>query len=284
MHGAQAGIGQRQSAEQARHGHLRPGFPNPLIRARQGARGAAHAFHAEEIGHGVGARGDVGFDQLRQRVEAGGGGDGGGQVERQFGVHHGQARQHQGTAQAGLHAVFRGGQHGVARHLRARPRGGRDGDEGHGRTHERLPFADNLQVIQRIAAVGEERGDGFAGIDGAAAAEGDDHAAAGVARQPDAFAHQIDGRLGGGFEPGAGKTGDRRGALARAPRDHQRAPAELLHRGRHFAHHSGPEQDAAGGGEFEAHHQPSSPGKTFENFTPARGSAIMGATASRQVW
>jgi hypothetical protein len=38
-----------------------------------------------------------------------------------------------------------------------------------------------------------------------------------------------------------------------------------------------------GGGGSEAHHQPSSRGKTFVYLTLVRGSAIIGSTASRQV-
>ena len=62
-------------------------------------------------------------------------------------------------------------------------------------TEGRLRLPDHFEVIEHVAAVGQEGGDGFAGIDGAAAAHRDDQTGVRLAGQRDAAAHQFDGRL-----------------------------------------------------------------------------------------
>ena len=78
----------------------------------------------------------------------------GGSPQQQLRVHDRRARQHQRAAQARLDAVLGRGEHRVARHLRARCRrwsGWRRTAAG-GRG-ERPPAADDLQVVERVAAV-----------------------------------------------------------------------------------------------------------------------------------
>ena len=84
MHRAEPGVGERQSAEQAGPRHFGAGFAIAAVVADAGKRGggAAHAFHAELVGHRVGANADVGLDQLGEGVESGGGGDGARQDRR----------------------------------------------------------------------------------------------------------------------------------------------------------------------------------------------------------
>ena len=62
-------------------------------------------------------------------------------------------------------------------------------------------------------------------------------------------------------------------------------PADLRRRRRHLPHRARPEHDPRRRREFESRiYQPSSPGKTLAYFTLVRGSAIIGATASRHAW
>jgi hypothetical protein len=83
---AECGVGERHAPQQAhpRHFHARLAFAPVLPDARQGGGGAASALYANQVGHRVGPRGDVGLDALCERVETGGGGDGTRQIEREF--------------------------------------------------------------------------------------------------------------------------------------------------------------------------------------------------------
>ena len=83
---------------------------------------------------------------------------------------------------------------GILRHFRAGSGGGGDGDEGGASSGERLRSTDHLEEIVQVglvAAVGEHRGDALAGVDGGAAADGDDSAAS-------VGDGEGDGGLGGG--------------------------------------------------------------------------------------
>ena len=104
-------------------------------------------------------------------------------------------------------------------------------------------------------------------------------------------AHEFDRRLAGDRKrqaPDSRRSKIRAqtlGALRRAARDDERPRTELGRRARKFAHCAFAEADAAGGGEIERHrYQPPSSGKMFAYFTAFRGSAIIGATASRHAW
>ena len=103
-------------------------------RGRRRARAAAPSptrdpFARERVGGWVGADRQERLDQLRQRVEAAGSEHRRRQAGEQIGIDDRHARQHQRAAQARLHAVLGRREHRVLRHLRARARGGRDGDE-----------------------------------------------------------------------------------------------------------------------------------------------------------
>ena len=76
-------------------------------------------------------------------------------------------------------------------------------------------------------------------------------------------------------------------------RDHEGAGSKLPGERAHLAQGARAEDDPGRGGKLEAHdegrepcrvYQSASSGNRLPNFTLARGSAIMGATASRQVW
>ena len=126
---------------------------------------------------------DERLDELRQRVEPARGDDLGRQTGEEIGIDQRGARQHEGAAQARLDPVLGRGQHRVLGDLRAGARGRRDRDERERAPGERLAAADDLQIVERIAAVREQRGNRLAGVERAAAAERD-HEVAGARRAP----------------------------------------------------------------------------------------------------
>src|ERR1035437_5895077 len=254
---AQPGVGQRHAAQQAGPCHVAAGFAVAAVlpNARQGPGGAPHAFHAELVGHRIGAQRDVGLDQLGERVEAGGGGDGAREFVGEFGIDHGQARQHRRAAQAGFDTVFGAGEHGIAGDFAARAGGGGDGDARGGGDGERPAQADHFEIIQRVAGIGEQGGDGFAGVERAAAAEGDDEIAiarggADEVERGLAGDDEEDGRYVGGFE-GLAEWG---GAVGRRSGDEEGAAAHGCGGGGDLAQRSLAEEDAGGGGEFKWWH------------------------------
>ena len=87
------------------------------------------------------------------------------------------------------------GQHRIAGHFRSRSRRGGYGDIRCRRLRKGLSLADNFQVIQQVAAVGEKRGNGFAGIDHTAAANPDHRFASCFTGLLYARANRIQGRF-----------------------------------------------------------------------------------------
>ena len=67
------GVGEGQAAEQARDRHVfaRGDVAAVVVCPAQRTRGAAKAFEAKRVSHWIRARANVGFDQLRERVEPG---------------------------------------------------------------------------------------------------------------------------------------------------------------------------------------------------------------------
>jgi hypothetical protein len=148
----------------------------------------------------------------------------------------------------------------------------------------------DLEVVERVAAVAEQRGDRLARVERAAAAEGDHLVAAGGARVGDGCADQRHRRLARdgearGRQPCGDERGDERvGARRRAARHQQGPRPERARDPRHLRDGAGAEHDARRRGDLEGGgaHQPVSSGNRFWYFTLVRGSAIMSATASRQ--
>ena len=158
-------------------------------------------------------------------------------------------------------------QNGVAGDLASRAGRGGNRDVGHRRLKERLAAAHHLQVVERFAGVAEHGCQGFAGIDGAAATDGNHHVTLFGAREFRAAADQLDGWLAGNREgdrrhSGGGERGSESRRRARGcAGHHQRAPAQGGGGGSHLGERSLAEEDAGGGGEFEArHYQPWSGG------------------------
>ncbi len=259
--GAQAGIGERESAEQTRERHVLAGAAVAAIikGGAQRARGADDAFPAQRIGEGIGARADEGLDELGEGVQPGAGGEGRWQIAREFRVNERDARKHEGTAEADLEAVFGRGKDGVAGDFGAGARGGGDGDERGGGFGERPAAANDLEMVEQVAAVGEHGGDGLAGVERAAAAEGDDEIAMFARSQRDAVPDGLNLRLAGGREDDAvhalftQQREQRPGAEGVASDDDERAPAESGGEWSGVAEDAGAENDAIGGGKFKPH-------------------------------
>jgi len=163
MRGTEPRIRQRHSAKQAGDRHIRSSGGIAAIgkRCPQRARGALNPFYAHRIGHRVGARADIRFDELRERIQAGAGGDGGRQVVSQLRVNDCHSRQHERTAQAHFDAMFRRGKHGVAGDFGTRARSRRDRNERDGWFGEGFAAADHFQVIEQLTCVGEHGGNGL---------------------------------------------------------------------------------------------------------------------------
>ncbi len=116
---------------------------------------------------------------------------------------------------------------------------------------ERAGLADDFEVIHRFAGIGSDGSDGFGRVDGAAAAEADDVVA--VAGELGAFANEGDGGFAGDAEV-LGLEGGKVlfGAGLVSAGDDEGGGAEGGSQGGEFGDGAGAEDDAGGGGEFEA--------------------------------
>jgi len=86
------------------------------------------------------------------------------------------------------------------------------------------------------------------------------------------------------IEPARAKRADQSGrAVWRSAGDDQRVASQLACDRAGVVRCAGADDHARGRRELESHHQPASPGNTLANFADDRGSAIIGATASRHV-
>ena len=243
MHRAEARIGQSEPAKQAGDGHIRPGGGVAAIGEGRAQRtgGAANPFHAQRIGHRVGAGANVRFDELRERIQPGAGGDGGRQIVSQLRVNDRDFRQHERAAQAHFDPVLRRGEHGVAGDFGTGARSRRDRNKRRGRFGQRFAAADHFQVVEQLARVGEHRGNGFAGVQRAAAAEADDQAAVLLLGQRDALLHGLKLRFAGnregdGAEPVLAQQSEQRlSPPGVGARDHQGAGRKLPGERAHLA-------------------------------------------------
>ncbi len=261
MHGAESSVGQGESAKQTREGHVFTGavVAAVIIGGAQRARGAGDAVPTKGVGYGIGARADKGFDELGECIEPGAGGEARRQAVRQFRVHDGDSRQHERTAEADLDAMLGRRKNGVAGDFRAGAGGGGNGNERRGRFCERPAAPDDLKIIEKFAAVGKQGGNGLAGVNGAAAAEGDDEVAAFTRCQCQTVANGLDFRLAAcGEDDGvhllfAQKFEQRLGAKRVMSGDDQSAPAKFGGERAGIADSAGAEDDAIGRRKFKAH-------------------------------
>ncbi len=180
---------------------------------------------------------------------------------------------------------------------------------------QRPALPDDLQILCDVAGVGDQDGHGLGGVEGSASAEPNHRVANLRPSQRRAAAHGFHVRLGGHRKADhlhisrCQEVQQRLGPLRGAAGHYQRPPTHAGHDLPGLAEGPGPEDDPPRGGELEAqragrgrchlgrrlgrcpsrcslrpHYQPPAAGNTFENFTLDRGSAIMGATVSRQIW
>ena len=261
MHSAQPGVGQGKSTKQTREGHV---FAGAVVAAvvkggAQRTRGKGDAVPAKGVGDGIGARTNEGFDELGEGVEPGAGGEGRGQIAGQFRVDDGDAGQHQRTAEADLEAVFGRSKDGVAGDFGAGAGGGGNGNEWRGRFCKRLAAADDFKMIKNIAVVGEQSGDGLAGVDGAATAKGDDQVATFAHGQSKTVPDGLNFRLASRREYDAvhavfAQEFKQWSSAKRVASSYdQRTPAEFGGERAGFVDGARTEDDAIGGGEFKAH-------------------------------
>jgi hypothetical protein len=261
MRGAEPGVRQGESAKQTGEGHV---FAGAVVTAivkggAQRARSAGDAVAAEGVGDGIGARADKRFDELGEGVQPGAGGEVGRQVAGQLRVNHCDARKHERTAKADLETVFGRSEYGVSRDFGAGAGGGGNGDERSGWFCERPAAADDFKMIKNIAAVGKQGGDGLAGVNGAAAAEGDDEVAMFACGEDEAVLNGLDFRFAvcrkddGIHAMFAQKFKQGAGAKGVASSDDERAAAEFGGERADIVDDARTEDDAIGGGEFEAH-------------------------------
>ena len=264
MHGAQPGVGQCHPAVEGAQREVRArGKISPVGERTQ--QGAGHTREAVAA----------------QRIHPGGRSQRGRQAERELGIHQGHPGQHQRTAQTDFGPVGGRTQHRVAGRFRPRARGGRYGDEGNGRMDDGSPGSDDFGIVERIAWIGQQHGESFAGIDHAAPAHRDHHARSDSARSVEPPADQIkrgltvDAQMQDRLEPFAATAGFS---------GHQEQPGtEGRHQRGQFGPLAGSEHDALRGGELEVHEGRLTTAviQATLYFTLVRGSAIRSATASR---
>jgi hypothetical protein len=273
VHGPEARVGQAEPAEQA-------GQRQRLAIARRddeahasGRVGAAQrpgrspeSLPGEAVGERVRPHADERLDELRQGIEAAPGEHLRRQPDQEVGIDEGHARQHERAAQAGLHspvapvarlAPLARAEHRVLGHLRARARGRRHGDERERPARERLAATDHFQVVEGIAAVRDQRRDRLAGVQGAAAPEGDHDVARRSLGRRDARARRLHARLlrdGEGRRPhacGRQRLEHQPGPIQALARDHQCARAEPGGQRAHLARAPGAKNDPRRCGQLE---------------------------------
>jgi hypothetical protein len=261
MHGTQPGVRQGKSAEQTGEGHV---FAGAVVAAiikggAQRARGAGDAVPAEGVGDGVGAVADKGFDELGQSVQPGAGGEVGRQIAGQLRVNDGEAGKHKGTAEADLETVFGRSKNSIAGDFGAGAGGGGNRNERRGGFCEGTTATDDFKIIEKFTAVGEQGGNGLAGVDGAATTEGDDEVAVFARGQGEAVPNSLDFRLARRREDDAVHAVFTKefkhwsGAKGVASGDDKCAPAKFGGEWCGLADGARAEDDAIGGGEFKAH-------------------------------
>ena len=259
--GAESGIGKGQTATQAGEGHVGSGREIVTLgeRAPQGARGPRNRRQAEGVHERIRTSGKVRFKHLGQRIHSGARRQGGWESQGEFRIHDGHARQHQGAAEAGFDAVLRGRENGVAGDLGTGAGGGGDGDQGQRGVGQGLSTPDHFEVVEQVAGIGGQGGDGLSRVDGAPAAQGDHAVTTGSTGSGSSVAD-----INGGGLAGNGVEGEADGGKIKLPQerlraaqgttgDHERGMPESADDAGSLANGPGTEDDPVGGGEFESH-------------------------------
>ncbi len=185
VHGAEAGVCKCHSAEERAEGQVFAcrRVVSVLDRSEQGATDSREAFSAECVGERVRFARNEGFEDLGEGIEPGCGRDRGREGAGEVRIHDGDRGQHERASEADFHRVFRGAKDGVARRFCTGAGRCGNGNPWNRRFFDGLGCADDFCVIEWVATVRQEHGDGFGGVDGASAPDGDDMIALGVATE-----------------------------------------------------------------------------------------------------
>jgi hypothetical protein len=187
---------------------MRPGVGiGPVDESPAQPRGRPRqSLSREGVGEWIGPHGHEGFEALGERIQAARRCHCRRAVQRERRVYERDPGQHQGAAQAGLEPVFGHGENRVRRDLG--PCAGRCGHRHvrDGRARDRLPAPDQLDVVERVAAVAEQHGDGLAEVDDAAAADGQDQVRSVLTGSPRRRASDVYAGLAGHREHRGGHT------------------------------------------------------------------------------
>ena len=92
----------------------------------------------------------------------------------EFRINDCKSWKHEGMAKADFYFVCGRGEDGIAGDFGPRAGGGWDCDDRSGRVFQRATVADDFEVSQGVAGIGEEGGDGLGGIERAASAKADE--------------------------------------------------------------------------------------------------------------
>ncbi len=261
MNRAEPGISQRQPAEQTGQRHLLARFQIRTVfkGAAQRADGARQSFAAETVRHRAGLARNESFEQLRERIKPGCGGYGRRRGKRTFRIDDRQIGNHQRMADADFNAMLRRREYGVFRHFGTGSGGGRNRDARRGPHGQRLSFADDFEIVKRIAGIRQQRGRRFGQVDNAAAAEADHQIALRRTGAFNGFQRVSDRRLAADCKKFRAdifffQRGEQRAGAFRIPSgDNQRAPAESCGGRRGLSQRSVAENNPAGGCKFKSH-------------------------------
>ena len=295
--GAQLGVGQGESAEQAAQRHIRAGGDIgtvPVGRSQPG-RCPAKSLPGQCVGHRRRLNRDERFQALGQCIQPTGCRHRGRAAESEQRVDECDPGQHEPAAQAGLPPVCRRGKNRVLGDLGASARRRRHGNVGHRRLGDRLSAADDLQIVQWVAAVAQQHCHRLADVQHASTADGHDDVCTVLLGRVGGGPGHVDRRLTGDSDHGGRQPQpleQQLMALGPGSGAHQRPRTGTRDERVELGHASGTEHDSPGGGELErrrcgshrlAVHSWSVVGKRAVNFVDSRGRAIISATVSRQV-
>lgn len=145
------------------------------------------AFESDAIGEGMMALGEKGFDEVREGIHPGGGGDRGRKFEGKLGVEDGEGGHHPGVEDDALAVGVVFGNDGRTAYFAACPGGGGEGDEPRERLIDRTSIGAAIFVIKQIAGVMDKQADDLGDIKGGPASEGDDRIGVGGPISANAF-------------------------------------------------------------------------------------------------
>ncbi len=185
MYRSQAHLCQRDAGKQRGISHVGPMGGNIAlieVQAREAVAHGTHARHRQRIGKGIGARGDIGFEQLRERIHAVGRDQRRRAGREQFRIDH-RIGGHQRFVTEGFleTACTLLRQHRIFRRLGAGPCSRRHRDERHRRAGVRQLRPHPFEKFHHAVGHAQQTGDSLGRIEHATATDADDNRDAFVA-------------------------------------------------------------------------------------------------------